>query len=102
MGLVGLALMGLISLGYLREPHTRQLSRRFSLLLGALFFFGGVVDALRESAPNQPQPLIAYILKRTIIIEDGGEMVVLSFFVAVALAHLVSQGARHTTRGHST
>lgn len=89
--LVGLVLMGLIFLGYLREPRTRRLSRWFFLLLGVLFFCGGVVDALRESAPDQALPLVTYILKRTIIIEDGGEMVVLSFFVALALSHLKAQ-----------
>ncbi len=92
--LVGLVLMGLIALGYLHEPRTRRLSRRFFLLLGALFFAGGVVDTLRESAPDQTQPLVRYILKRTVIIEDGGEMVVLSFFAALALAHLAAQRAQ--------
>ncbi len=91
---VGLVLIGLITWGYLREPHTRRLSRWFFLLLGVLFFAGGIVDTLRESAPDQTQPLVRYILKRTVIIEDGGEMVVLSFFAALALAHLVAQRAQ--------
>ena len=90
----GLVLIGLIAWGYLREPATRQLSRWFLLLLGVLFFCAGIVDALRASAPDQEQPLVAFILKRTIIIEDGGEMVVLSAFVALALAYLVAQRGR--------
>lgn len=101
-GLVGLVLVGLIGLGYLREPRTRRLSRWFFISLGALFFCGGIVDTLRESAPDQTQPLVAYILARTIIIEDGGEMMTLSFFVALALVHLVSQRMHLTTKGHST
>lgn len=88
---VGLVLMGLILWGYVREPTTRRFSRWLLLLLGVLFFCGGVVDALRESAPDQTQPLVRYILKRTVIIEDGGEMVVLSFFVALAVSRRTAQ-----------
>lgn len=83
-------LIGFIGWGYLREPATRQLSRWFLLLLGVLLFCAGIVDTLRASASNQEQPLIKYILERTIIIEDGGEMGVLSVFVALALAHLMA------------
>lgn len=82
---VGLALLLPLGLGYLRDPATRRFSRRFFVLLMLLFFCGGVIDTVRELADDFENPLLRYVFKRTILVEDGGELVMLSFFAALGL-----------------
>lgn len=82
-------LLLLIALGYRREPALRPLSRLLLGLLGALFFCGAVVDALHAAAPYVENPTVRFFLARTILLEDGGELVVLSFFAALTLLHFV-------------
>jgi heme A synthase len=102
------ALLTLIAIGYRRdrrERALRRLSRLFLGLLGALFFFGAVVDALHAAAPYVTHPTARFFLARTTILEDGGELVVLSFFAALTLRHFLLERrkgapARHLLTAH--
>lgn len=88
-------LLGLIALGYRRDRGLRRLSRWFLGLLAALFFFGGVVDALHAAAPYVEQPTVRFFLARTLLLEDGGEMVVLSLLCALTLLHALTERHRN-------
>lgn len=87
-------LLGLIALGYRRDRGLRQLSRWLLGLLAALFLFGGVVDALHAAAPYIEEPTVRFVLARTLLLEDGGEMVVLSLFAALTLLHFLTERRR--------
>lgn len=82
---VGLVLLLPLGLGYLRDPATRRFSRRFFVILMLLFLCGGVVDTVRELADDFENPLLRYVFMRTILVEDGGELIMVSFFAALSL-----------------
>lgn len=82
--LVGLGLIVVLGLGYIRDPETRAFSRRAFLILGLLFFSGGILDALRGRADSMTG-LSRYIFQRTVIFEDGGELIFVSLLVALSM-----------------
>lgn len=84
--LVGLPLGVPLALGYAREPGTRPLSRRLLWLLGLLFVFGGVVDLL-HAALEEDYAANRYAVFVSALLEDGGEMLILSLTVALAFAY---------------
>ena len=88
---VGLALLLPLGLGYLQDPTTRRVSRHFFFLLALLFLCGGVIDMVREIAKDFENPLLRYIFKRTILVEDGGELIMVSFFAALSLRQLFKE-----------
>lgn len=88
---VGLMLLLPLSLGYLRDHTTRRFSRQFFVLLALLFLCGGVIDTVREMAEHFENPLLQYIFLRTILVEDGGELIVLSFFAALSLREFLKK-----------
>lgn len=79
--LVGVPLAGLVGVGYRRDPSTRPLTRRLLLLFAALFFFAGALDAL-HAALEADYAAARYAVFVTTLLEDGGEMLVLSLTVA--------------------
>lgn len=79
--LVGVPLFGLLALGYRREPRARPLTRRLLLLFAALFFFAGALDTL-HAALETDYAAARYAVFLTTLLEDGGELLVLSLMVA--------------------
>lgn len=86
-GMVGGSVVALIGLGYLRAaPVQRLLTRHLALLLVALGLFGVLIDTLHISVflatPERSDWLVALAL-----LEDGGEMITVSFMVWVLFRH---------------
>ena len=76
-GAIGLPLLGLIALAYLKSvTATRQVAHILFGLIVLTVFFGVIVD-MAEIMVNQPA--ISRIL---VIVEDGGEMIVMSIITA--------------------
>lgn len=99
-GIVGLGLMVLFAIGYARNPETRAFSRRAALLLALLFVAGGVVDSVREHAGTMSTDWLRYIFHRTIMVEDGGELVLVSLLVGLSLWQFLSVRATRDVRSH--
>ena len=84
-GLVGLVLLSILAVGYRRNPNTRQFSRRLAYVLLALFFFGGIIDALHLLAGEDHLSRMVKFFLGTL--EDGGELISVSVGLALILAH---------------
>ena len=85
-GAVGLVAVGLVAYGYLRNHTGGSLSKELMYLIATLFLFAGVVDAAHiyvEGLSTRP----SYLLGAVTVLEDGGEMVVLSFITAWVYRH---------------
>lgn len=85
-GIVGLVALGLVAYGKLRNHTGRLLSRQLVGLFTLLFLFAGVVDAAHiyvEGLSARP----SYLLGAVTVLEDGGEMVVLSVIAAWVYRH---------------
>ena len=79
---VFLALLFFLAWPYLRErPDGRAIVHRFAALLGALVLMGGVMDLIDRVAVSRGSDMVQVLS----LIEDGGEMLVLSFTFAYAL-----------------
>ncbi len=87
-GVVGLGLLVVLALGYRRDKASRAFSRRLGYLLVALFICGGVLDALHLLADgtNVGRP-VTFALGT---LEDGGELIVMSLALVLALEHFVA------------
>lgn len=96
-GGVGLGLLGVVGLGYYRDRKTRAFSRKLCYLLLALFFFGGILDALHLLASTSD--LSRWVTFSLGTLEDGGEIVVMSFSVAFSLAQLVLLRSQRRSSG---
>lgn len=85
-GTVGLVALGLVAYGKLRNHTGRLLSRQLVGLFALLFLFAGVVDGAHiyvEGLSARP----SYLLGAVTVLEDGGEMVVLSVIAAWVYRH---------------
>lgn len=85
-GVVGSLLAGVAGYGRLRNHAGRRLSRQLACLFALFFLFAGVADAAHayvDTLSTRP----SYLLGAVTILEDGGEMVVLSVTAAWAYRH---------------
>ena len=89
--LFGLLLYGLVCVTYFRsDAASRQLSHRLIILVTALGFLGVIVDQV--TAPTR-----GYLGGFCVLIEDGGEMLVLSLMLYIALVALILNAERSRT-----
>ena len=80
-------------LGYVRAPQTRPLTHLLLPLFGALFVFGGLVDML-HAALEEDYAANRYAVAVTALVEDGGEMLILSGLLALIVAYALFQRER--------
>ena len=82
--LVGLPLGLWLGYTYIIEPSTRRLSRTLLFLFGLLFIFAGVADGIHayvDTLSVGARSLTGFVT----LLEDGGEMIVLSLLMAFVL-----------------
>ncbi len=84
-GVVGSALLPLLIIGY-RDKLTRRLSRQLAGVMVGFFLFGGVLDAVHLVTDLAGSSRAVTFALGTV--EDGGELMITSFALATALAHL--------------
>ena len=85
-GAVGLALAGVAGYGHLRGHAGCRLSGQLARLFALLFLFAGVGDAAHayvDGLDTRP----SYLLGAVTVLEDGGEMIVLSTVAAWVYRH---------------
>lgn len=85
--LIGLPLLGLIGYDYLQTATTRTVTRRLAYLFVILFLFAGLADALHASGLGSN---FSYGKGITTLLEDGGEMLAVSFMVTYIINHYLA------------
>ncbi len=83
--IIAALLTAFIGYAYVREPATRNLSRRLFYLFGFFFLFAGLADAVHASVDASGSGM-RHVGVATIV-EEGGEMLALSLLVACAIRH---------------
>ncbi|MBF2088549.1 MAG: hypothetical protein IGR80_09835 [Synechococcales cyanobacterium K44_A2020_017] len=80
----------IIALTYKRgSAEFKRFSQRILWLMAIFVFFAVGVDMVHVMTTSFPQPLISFLLENTLaIVEDGGEMMVLSLIVYYIFAQI--------------